>query len=749
MIESITIANTANYVGAPVKINKLNKINYFFGSNGTGKTTVGRIISNSSKYPSCNVAWKGGTPLQQMVYNNDFVEKNFHQSVELKGVFTLGEEQVDTLSKIEVVKEKLDKLTKSIEKRKQDLLGIDRSGGKKGELTTLEVKIKEKVWELKLRLDGMHAQSAFKGNMGSKESFKAKVLQEFDSNKSLYLPVSELERKAQQIFEKSPAIEAVIATIDVSRIISHETNKILKKIVVGKGDVDIAAMIEKLGNSDWVRAGRVFYDTNNGFCPFCQQSANESLSKNLNEYFDEAFMRDSEDIDNLINSYRMDGEKLQQQLVELMLLPSKFLDLEKIKIEKERLDAKIAINIQRITGKKKEPSQTTELDSLSDVCIAIKSLIDSSNIKIAAHNKLIANLSVERTTLTAQVWKFVLEELKTELATYKSTKTSLEKAILAMTADIERAEKESATTVAELRGLEKQKTSVQPTIDGINNLLDAFGFQSFKIAKTVSGTSYKIVRSDGSEAKATLSEGEKTFVTFLYFYHMLKGSDSETGMTTNRIVVFDDPVSSLDSDILFIVSSLIKGLFDEVRNGVGCIKQIFILTHNVYFHKEVTFNIRRQNKKAMHGEETFWVVRKSELGSVIDNHDCNPVNTSYDLLWAEVRRSDFSILTIQNTLRRILENYFKILGGIDSEKICAFFEGRDRIVCKSLFSWVNDGSHFAHDDIFVSGDSAVVGNYLKVFREIFKRSGHLAHYSMMMGDAFVEDFSITAAESSK
>ena len=43
----------------------------------------------------------------------------------------------------------------------------------------------------------------------------------------------------------------------------------------------------------------------------------------------------------------------------------------------------------------------------------------------------------------------------------------------------------------------------------------------------------------------------------------------------------------------------------------------------------------------------------------------------------------------------------------------------------------------------------MVGNYLKVFREIFKRSGHLAHYSMMMGDAFVEDFSITAAESSK
>lgn len=83
-------------------------------------------------------------------------------------------------------------------------------------------------------------------------------------------------------------------------------------------------------------------------------------------------------------------------------------------------------------------------------------------------------------------------------------------------------------------------------------------------------------------------------------------------MTTDRIVVFDDPVSSLDSDILFIVGSLIKGLFDEVRTGTGHIKQVFVFTHNVYFHKEVTFNPKRRSNEAMRSEETFWVVRKSD-----------------------------------------------------------------------------------------------------------------------------------------
>src|SRR5690606_21497986 len=121
-----------------------------------------------------------------------------------------------------------------------------------------------------------------------------------------------------------------------------------------------------------------------------------------------------------------------------------------------------------------------------------------------------------------------------------------------------------------------------------------------------------------SDAKQTLSEGERTFVTFLYFYHLLKGSMSESGTSASRVVVFDDPVSSLDSDILFIVGSLIKGILDEVRTGSSQIRQVFVLTHNVYFHKEVTFNIRRQ-QEAM-AEETFWTVRKTDHKSTLEKH---------------------------------------------------------------------------------------------------------------------------------
>ena len=86
-----------------------------------------------------------------------------------------------------------------------------------------------------------------------------------------------------------------------------------------------------------------------------------------------------------------------------------------------------------------------------------------------------------------------------------------------------------------------------------------------------------------------------------------------------------------------------------------------------------------------------------------------------------------------------MENYFKILGGLEFDELCAMFEGREKIICKSLCSWVHDGSHYAHDDLYVSIDNSMVDNYLKVFREIFVKSDHIAHYKMMMGDSFVEE----------
>ena len=249
--------------------------------------------------------------------------------------------------------------------------------------------------------------------------------------------------------------------------------------------------------------------------------------------------------------------------------------------------------------------------------------------------------------------------------------------------DITDKEAKKTAKIEEIRNLERSITSIQPTVDEINALLSSFGFVGFKFSESQEKEGcYRIIRSaDGTEVEETLSEGERSFVAFLYFYHLLRGSMSESGMTENRVVVIDDPVSSLDSDTLFVVSSLIKRLFTDVRSGTDRIKQVFVLTHNIYFHKEVTFNPKRTGG-AMN-EETFWTVKKIDQYSVVKKHCKNPVKTSYELLWNEVKDPNRSIHTIQNTLRRILENYFKILGNIDNDEITNKFEGKEKQVSLS------------------------------------------------------------------
>jgi wobble nucleotide-excising tRNase len=720
MIERIEISNVATYGSTLEVLSDLREINFVYGSNGTGKTTISRVIADCASYPYCSLDWRGGTPIELLVYNRDFVERNFNQPEELKGIFTLGEKDKDTLDKIEAAKTALDGIKDKIVRLKAALQGEDSNGGKRAELSDLEADLEVKCWELKLKHDDK-LQGAFTGVRGKKSAFKEKLLAELASNSSAAVSLTDLEKKAETVFGEAPQAVLVLTVPDGVSLSAHEADSILKKKVIGKTDVDIAAMIQKLGSSDWVKQGRDFYDPEERVCPFCQQDTPPSLEESLNKYFDETFIADTATIEKLFTDYKTDSERLQQSIQTLLNNPSKFLDSDKLQAERALLDSKIRINIQRLEEKRRESSKSIDLDSIKNVLDTVKLLVDGANSSIQKHNTTVSNLELERTDLTGQVWRYLLDhEIKSDLSAYTTKTSGAKKAIENLEKQISDRTSKQRTKLQEIRGLEKDTTSIQPTIDGINDLLHSFGFTGFELAKSSKERFYKIQRPDGSDAKETLSEGEKSFITFLYFYHLLKGSETETGMTSDRVVVFDDPVSSLDSDILFIVSNLMKGIFEETRKGTGTTKQVFVLTHNVYFHKEVSFNVDRP-RGGKRNDETFWTVRKANQVSKIKSHETNPIKTSYELLWLEVKNSERDNLSIQNTLRRIFENYFKILGNVDPDKICVHFDGKEKLICRSLFSWVNDGSHFAHDSLYVSIDTSMVDAYLNPLQPLLYR----------------------------
>ena len=203
MIESLQIADVATYSSAPEVLGGLSEFNFIFGSNGTGKTTIGRVIADEEAFEACNVTWKGGTKLQPMVHNSDFVATNFDQSAELKGVFTLGKRNVDAVKKIAAAKNELDALTKGIEALTLNLQGEDGEGGKKGDLVALEEWLKNRCWEQKQKHDAK-LSGAFEGLRGSLEKFKTKILHERATNSAELESLADLEKRAETVFGPTP-----------------------------------------------------------------------------------------------------------------------------------------------------------------------------------------------------------------------------------------------------------------------------------------------------------------------------------------------------------------------------------------------------------------------------------------------------------------------------------------------------------------------------------------------------------------
>ncbi len=510
-------------------------------------------------------------------------------------------------------------------------------------------------------------------------------------------------------------------------------NPILNMKVIGSEDVNISELIQVLNNSDWVQQGYEYYKRTDGICPFCQSRVDEGLEEELEKYFDETYNSKIREINAVKKEYESLMHSIMKQINNIIDSNNEFLNTEFLELQKSKIESKNERNIKLLENKMRQPVLCVELQPFLEEIQSINDAIRTANKSIEDFNTKIKNIKEEREKLTAEIWRFISEENKVNYKNYNKKLEDINKAINGINTGIESKNNNRRSLIEEIQELEGKITSVSHTVNEINKILTSFGFLNFKLIEAEKHGNYKLVRENGEDAKDTLSEGEKSFITFLYFYHLLKGSNDKENIMVDRVVVFDDPISSLDSSILFIVSNLIRGIIGEVQRGDGNIKQVFILTHNVYFHKEVSFDTKRGTNDRMK-DETFWILRKEGINTKIKSYDFNPIKTSYELLWGELKNySEYRVITVQNTMRRIIENYFKILGGLSEDNLIESFEPEEQIICRALLSWLNDGSHFIDDDLYVDTNSEIVEQYFKVFKKIFIVTGNEGHYNMMMG----------------
>ncbi|MEJ8624364.1 ATP-binding protein [Helicobacter pylori] len=737
-ISQISLKKVATFDENGASFKDLNSINFIYGANGSGKTTTSSFLKNlaengiEDKFANSKIAWYNNESLKIEVYNKQFKEEQLRNS-QVKSIFTLGKKTNENLEKIEIKKESINKENEKKIKNEASLQVLTQKKEKE------EKDFADRCWEKLYKKNEEDFKKTLEG-FKRKEKFKEKILKEFENdkyNQSEIVGLEKLKEKIEIVFGENQT-ELALLECNLTDFDFIENHSIWEQKIVGSGDAAIADLIKRLSNEDWVAWGRE-YIKDNSICPFCQkETITEEFKKQLESYFDTSYQESIETIKEKMEDYKSRTAGALERLDKIVETEQKNqqtkLDTENLKIIIETLRSKINGNQQKMLDKSKEMSRNFKLDSTKNEIDAIKDLIKKANEQIANYNEMIKDIEKQKKSCKEQTWKFLVNEFKSDIQEYNKKYCGLEKGINNLEKAISENQEEVKKLENEIKELEKNMVSIKPIVNEINTLLKGYGFTNFGLACTEDEKFYRIQREDDQLVGETLSEGEVTFITFLYYYHLAKGSLKENDISKNKVLVIDDPISSLDSNILFIVSVLVKDLMKEAMEEKTNIKQVIILTHNTYFYKEITLEC---DLKRYQGKYSFWIIKKDNNVSKIKDYKENPIKNSYELLWQEVKQAkenNASWVSLQNVMRRIIEYYFRILGGFKhNDNLSECFENiEEKRVCNSFISWFNDGSHGISDDLFVQSQDTSIETYLKVFEKIFKETGHEAHYKMMM-----------------
>lgn len=126
MIDRIDIRNVATYIEPVTIVPK--DINFIYGGNGAGKTTLSRILSDDIA-GDYTIGWSDGTPLKTLAFNRDFVNRNFAEGI--NGIFTLGEEDAESLDKLKNLKRDVEEIAADVAKKRNTIEGNTEEKGRR------------------------------------------------------------------------------------------------------------------------------------------------------------------------------------------------------------------------------------------------------------------------------------------------------------------------------------------------------------------------------------------------------------------------------------------------------------------------------------------------------------------------------------------------------------------------------------------------------------------------------------------
>lgn len=729
-------------------------VNFFFGKNGVGKSTIAKVIQEGS-----GVTWAPGQNPDDyvvLVYNQEFVNRNFETYGDVRGVFTLSETNIEIRRQIDA---KTAERSVVIAEGNRETEARDE---KKEELAPLRAGFEEVCWKETADLRDKY-KNFFKGKQR-----KNLLADEVLSGK--YAALHHPSEMIHQLFEvafdpDAQHYDRFKDSKSVSGRYDFSGQALLTKSITSSSDTPFANFMKALHATDWVKAGYAHYVGHaDGKCPFCQQKLPVSYEKDIAECFDEQYQNELLALEAFQHAYSSKMHQILDVYRGNMAIEFAKLDLKDYHDKLALLERAITINEQRIADKLAQPAKMVALEETDILVAQLDEMAAESNKQIQANNDIVAVKQEKQQECFRMVWELVFYRLQTEAEIYLQNKKAVEEVAKAHDDKVRELQGRYQVLSGEINALGTKTINTKAAVDSINAHLADAGFEGFYLRekKGVEGV-YEVIREDGTIA-VNLSEGERNFIAFLYFYHVVRGSQTEADSGKDKVVVMDDPVSGMDSSALFIVSSLVRDMIDVCSNNVVSekreggrkdIRQLFVLTHNAFFHREITYHMVSHYQYV-----SFYKINKNNNISTIElcveaaekisdkDKNYNPVQNSYSALWTEYRTLT-STIPLMNVIRRILEYYFLQICGYDGydltkkvleEKKDSFLATTEGAVpdmtrfhlAKSMLAYMCSSDTF--DSLNYVDESMDCDQCRDVFQTIFEALGQSQHYSRMMNE---------------
>lgn len=689
MISKIQMHGIASYK-VPVTLETNKKINIIYGLNGTGKSTLSNYLYNRSGvgYEKCSITV--GNDETILVYNQKFIHDHFFEIDNLKGIFSLSKENKEIEQKLENAEFELATLISNTE-AEQHLIETEEK-----RISKIVEQASDKIWEIKKEYSGGDRVLEY-----CLDNLKGKKETLFNHISNLDKPLTQPNKSISQIKREVEAISGDTAQKYSAlpkfsfREENIETNEVLAQIIVGSTDSPVSSLIQKLNNSDWVKKGLEFIpkdDKNRPTtCPFCQEKTITSiLERQITEYFDQSYNDSTNKVSELLTKYSEAANELQS-LDTYKSNPFTNDYLVELSESHRNIEETLASNISLIKQKEKTPNTAITLVKTIIHIEKFNSVIEQINANIASHNLRIDNASVELISLKKEFWELLRWEYDQTISPCLEEIKASEKIVKDGMAKKLEAAQSSTKKKTEIAELQKSTVNIDKAINSINDGLVQLGITGFSIEKH-SDTHYKITRTESLNAVfSSLSEGEKMIISFLYFCELCKGKRSASDSHSKKIVVIDDPVSSLSHIYVYNVGQLIKTDFFSSAS----IDQIIILTHSLYFFYELT----DPNHKRRGETQNLFRLSKNNAGTHINTMKYEEIQNDYHSYWAIINDKNQSPALIANCMRNIIEYFFNFVQKSDLSNVVQKPELRDNKF-QSFCRYINRESHSLGQNIF-------------------------------------------------